>query len=771
MSIPATLWALTQDLARPEAADPETRLRILTIRGMLETNYDASEARSTWQDVAALAIKLHHYELATRATGEQGIAAFILGDTETAKRQVIRAWGLSKVENDPAATVRYASVFGAGLVQIHRYKEALTPLNQAIKIAQTNPEIAYPTIAIYAKIDALTGLHQYEEAIALANASLARLQGTPYDAHKSQVYLSRGTINKERGDWNAAIADYQQSVDFSSKISNYRGVTDAGGLLAQAYQHNGNLPDALAAINRAIDANTKIPDELYLVPRNLAIKAEIIEKMGHAKEADGLYQKSIALVDGMIQHAATTNIQRQLLAEMSDVYSDYFASLCAQKRYDDALQALERVRGRVETEALEHHASEPVHAPTPDEQELTRLNLALINTDDPATRASLTSEIDNTELKISPSALAQETTIHPVHLAEVQRRLSPSALLIEYVLAERNSYAFAITHTSVTPYRLPPKAQIESDSNLYRKEIRAQKVDVALAQRLFSELLGPIKEYRQKTDLIIVPDSSLHLLPFAALADKGSYVLKTHTVDVAPSSTVFDLLHKRLAQEASAAMPYIGVAAWTQPADTRNPIVRAISGPERSQLAPLPDSKLEVETIATDLPRPSTILLGADATETRFKHLSLNSTEVIHLALHGYADLDYPDRSALVFAPDPSGSEDGLLQVREIRGLHLKSKLVTLSACNTGVGPVGEAGVANLVNAFIEAGADSVVSTLWELEDHTTERLMTMFYSQLARHDRKVDALRVAQLDLLNQGLPPYFWASVQIVGDPDGTL
>ena len=163
--------------------------------------------------------------------------------------------------------------------------------------------------------------------------------------------------------------------------------------------------------------------------------------------------------------------------------------------------------------------------------------------------------------------------------------------------------------------------------------------------------------------------------------------------------------------------------------------------------------------------------MGADATETRFKHLSLDSTEVIHLALHGYADLDYPDRSALIFAPDSSGSEDGLLQVREIRSLHLKAKLVTLSACNTGVGPVGEAGVANLVNAFIEAGADSVVSTLWELEDHATEHLMAMFYSQLAQHTRKVDALRTAQLDLLNQGLPPYFWASFQIVGDPNGTL
>jgi CHAT domain-containing protein len=107
--------------------------------------------------------------------------------------------------------------------------------------------------------------------------------------------------------------------------------------------------------------------------------------------------------------------------------------------------------------------------------------------------------------------------------------------------------------------------------------------------------------------------------------------------------------------------------------------VRAISGPERSQLAPLPDSRLEVETIARDLPQPSTILLGADATESRFKSLALNKTEVVHLALHGYADVDYPDRSALIFAPDPSGVEDGLLQVREVRGLHLNAKLVTLA--------------------------------------------------------------------------------------------
>ena len=196
-----------------------------------------------------------------------------------------------------------------------------------------------------------------------------------------------------------------------------------------------------------------------------------------------------------------------------------------------------------------------------------------------------------------------------------------------------------------------------------------------------------------------------------------------------------------------------------------------MDGPERSEFVPLPYSKVEVETIASDLPRPNTILLGADATETRFKQLSTESTEVIHLALHGYADVDYPDRSALIFAPEPNGPDDGLLQVREIRELHIRAKLVTLSACDTGVGPVGEADVANIVNGFIEAGADSVVSTLWEVEDESTEHLMTTFYSRLALHERKVDALRSAQLDLLHQGLPPYFWAGVQIVGDPSGTL
>ncbi len=192
--------------------------------------------RATWAGIETLALRLGHVQLASRAEGEQGIAAFILGDTDAAKKQVVRAWGLSKVERDPAATVRYASVFGAGLVQIHRFREALGPLNEAIRIATVTPGVGYPTIAIYAKIDALTGLHQYGPALQLADSSLERLKGTLFDGHRSAVYVSRGDIEQQEGNLPAAAADYSEAVSISRRIENFRGVTNAGGLLAYGFR-------------------------------------------------------------------------------------------------------------------------------------------------------------------------------------------------------------------------------------------------------------------------------------------------------------------------------------------------------------------------------------------------------------------------------------------------------------------------------------------------------------------------------------------------------
>ncbi len=77
--------------------------------------------------------------------------------------------------------------------------------------------------------------------------------------------------------------DYSRAIQYAKQLSYWRGVTQADGLLAKAYLQRGQLQPALAAVNEAIEANKQIPDELYFVPRDLAIKAEILAKLGDAK--------------------------------------------------------------------------------------------------------------------------------------------------------------------------------------------------------------------------------------------------------------------------------------------------------------------------------------------------------------------------------------------------------------------------------------------------------------------------------------------------------
>lgn len=257
----------------------------------------------------------------------------------------------------------------------------------------------------------------------------------------------------------------------SEKLGYFRGIVNAAGELALVFEQKGDLQSASAAIDSAIAANTRIPDELWLLPRNLAIKADIETRMGQARKGDDLYRKSITLVNRMIQHTPTTNIQRELLTEMSDVYSGYFGSLCAQRRYNEALQILENVRGRVENEAIQHHEFEAIHEPTPEEKKLTQLNLSLINTDDPSARDSLSSAIYNTELFMTPSRIVKESVTNPTSLPDLQKALGPHALLVEYVLAEPTSYVLASRsrHSNIDALGIGRSTDQQIDDPLLRR--------------------------------------------------------------------------------------------------------------------------------------------------------------------------------------------------------------------------------------------------------------------------------------------------------------
>jgi hypothetical protein len=242
------------------------------------------------------------------------------------------------------------------------------------------------------------------------------------------------------------------------------------------------------------------------VPRDLAVKAEIMARLGNIKLSNQLYEKSADLLDALLSKVPTPTVERQLLSDLSQVYSGYFASLSNQGRTADAFRVIERARGRVEAQSLTHHEVITPHQPNPTEQHLTELNLTLLNTDDPSSRGHILDAIYQTEQQLSTDSAAGDVAPEPVDLGQLQADLRPGELFVEYILDSSQSYALAVTHQTVHRYTLPSKDVLEQEATQYRSEILRQTTDLKLAQRLFNGLLGGIQELKEKQTLIVVPD-------------------------------------------------------------------------------------------------------------------------------------------------------------------------------------------------------------------------------------------------------------------------
>jgi CHAT domain-containing protein len=272
------------------------------------------------------------------------------------------------------------------------------------------------------------------------------------------------------------------------------------------------------------------------------------------------------------------------------------------------------------------------------------------------------------------------------------------------------------------------------------------------------------------------------LTPFDALQDDdGQFLIRSHEITYIPSGTILTTL-RRLESQPPA--PRLALAVGDVVYENQGDVARRVPKPasltarvERGiadlsgiSLHDLPQTREEVEEIGKIVGHDSVVLLGKDATEAAFKKEPLDQFRILHLAVHGFADTQYPERSALVLGKDPNSTDDGLLQVREIIRLKLNAELATLSACDTGNGKLqGEEGVSNLVEAFLVAGAQSVVASLWSADDTSASALMEHFYQHLATGETVSSALRNAKLEMLSKfgnNLNPYYWAAFISVGE-----
>lgn len=352
---------------------------------------------------------------------------------------------------------------------------------------------------------------------------------------------------------------------------------------------------------------------------------------------------------------------------------------------------------------------------------------------------------------------------HESDPAQLQRNLSSGELLLTYYLHKEELVIFAVTTEHMVTYEIAGgTAQLEYLLPLLHAHLQTggwpdpqnppQKTIRRLLNKLYDLLIAPVTSLLPPLlgHITIVPYGPLHMLPFHALHDGVRFLIERFQVSYLPASSL--LLHRGNADNKERQQNS------DEHALVRLPLVFGYS--ERGFLQRVRD---EAETIAE--------LIGGNCyldDEVSIERLieEAPGSPIIHLATHGKSRLDAPNFSYVRLA-------DGHLNAIDAFSLDLRGcELVTLSGCETGLAlSSGGDEQLGLGRAFLAAGAASLVISLWPVEDNATNKLMIRFYQNLLKGASKVQALRAAQRDLLQQEefetTHPYFWAAFRLVGDP----
>jgi CHAT domain-containing protein len=295
-----------------------------------------------------------------------------------------------------------------------------------------------------------------------------------------------------------------------------------------------------------------------------------------------------------------------------------------------------------------------------------------------------------------------------------------------------------------------------------------------LFQFLFPESLRSHTFSGQK--LIVVPDGNLGYLPFGALLTQKperlgryrSYPFLIKLISLSYSYSAALCYHDY--QPRQFPLPRKKMIAFS-PNFKQNEGSRVVSS--RSELGELAFSKAEVEAVKESL--GGEILLDDEATEKRFKALA-GDYQMIHISSHAMVNDQKPLRSQIAFSPSPDTTEDHFLSLEELFHLKLPAEMVVLSACETGIGKLfqGE-GISSLARGFSYAGARSIITTLWKVNDEATAQIMAGFYQYLNQGMHKEEALSRAKLSYLEQAdnltAHPFYWSGHVPIGNMEPVL
>lgn len=326
-----------------------------------------------------------------------------------------------------------------------------------------------------------------------------------------------------------------------------------------------------------------------------------------------------------------------------------------------------------------------------------------------------------------------------------------------------------------------------------------EKAVSEMGRLFYRSFILPIEDaIRGKKRLILIPDGYISFLPVDAFVDEtGAFIAEKYDVTCLQSLRVGNLLQGRKYKAPKTRGLIVGGAGygtWMPVAgdSDRGAVVPRDEGLRQAaldilsshgSLAPvftalgigtwgdLPGALLEGKSVHSFFPQ-ATLISGPDVDEQSVKKIfaesGANPFGFIHMALHGIVLPEVPEISALVTTAKPDSGEDGYLTAGEIRDIPLAAEVVVLSACETGLGPLyGGEGVVGLVQSFLQAGANSVCVSLWQVADEATLRFMTGLYSLVREGRGFAEAVAAMKREFIRDPLyrHPFFWAPFAFYG------
>ncbi len=564
----------------------------------------------------------------------------------------------------------------------------------------------------------------------------------------------------------------------------------------------GDPQSAINKLLQAADLHTAVVDDEALL-ENLLLTAQAHERRGDTEEARRYLERAVGLEDRVFDRIGGADLSlgrreripsasRQLallLATLGDPEESFVAF------HSGIARSLRNRRGREGIESDTPSARAWALAEGQVAAARTRLRDGTLSTSERehlATALRSAEHRSSVELRRVLAETPASTARSSIQLTKIRSRLNPDEAVVAYLLEEPRSIAWTIREGEVKLHSLPSKSELVApiarltvaiESGVRSGSTAAERAAFTESARAIATgFLEPLRaDLRGVRKIAFIADAEMQRVPLHALRieDEGElrWLAESTEVSILPH---FDLIDTEVIPEDRRADyihafgdPTFGTSPESKWAIAGLPdAVRPVKRSSAATLLPLPGSGDEVrDVVKVHGNQVASAFTGPNATEDAFKQSIRDGVKVLHVASHAVTDDQVIGRSAILFSLDEDPVEDGYLTLAEIGALPLDGQLVILSACQT-VGNrsiVGE-GLHGLAQAFLAAGARTVVATYWPVEDRATAQAMHYLHSGLSKGWTIGQAVQSMQLHLLESSeatlATPVAWAAFAVIGD-----